>query len=1703
MPNPREVWRDLRGFVRVTRLLGLAVSLILPATAAAQQLDTRTVPANGPGRAHVNVKAFGRFAITVKSRQGVSVQLVDRVSGPGTVEGRAGHADGRIDTYLDRGTYRILTNGDPAAEGKAQLNVRRYQELNGPAPAQLVELKPIDAPLGDVEKRSYWLDITKRRTVALEAAGRNLTDLRLWKDGTWLVDAEPATDTIEPKTGRPMRVRRLAANLEPGLYLVTAYGGPPLAWAEDDGSHPFHLRFGVETNPEALRRRHVIGPFGYDRFIVHGANYFRVELEEARSLELDIRRYNASNPFVSSSLSRVSISKKSVPPVAETNVSSGPHLVTVKGRPGRPYVLQHFQTRHYVVLKKGPHYVATVHAGHAEDSIDATGIVVSGTSPHSAVSWQTVKVSGDRSWGRRFNLMAMATVFVEVAEDGPYRILATGSGRARIRVEPFLVSKPRGYKTPAFQSSGHKWELQKGLYVVTIDPEKQGIVDVAMSRTGAIHNTIQSLLGGTKQASLRPALRFEKHDVPRYGHRLYVSQQPGVSVGIIARKLPVDLREPLAVAQRPDETFSIHATIEEEGLLYAQAEDGTRLDVSVDGGPWTKSARPSIGAHRVRVRHTGKNIAQYALGLRTKRTDPDTPLPKLPDARLANLPKFEVLADRKPTYLDLDRNSAASYLVQASKAGLYRLESTGLLATSGTLRTRVVTRLVEQKQNGVGRNFLVQQYLGVGDYQLTARTLGRTKGHLGLRLSRTNERNGGKLIDRIPARATLPAGETLMYRFRIEKAGRYRLRAIGRDRTFRARLEDNEGWPIERPNVTADFDRYFEPGRYRLVVLPQTVDARVVTVLERQRPAVERVGHGPHAIAIDETVHHVWTGGKKSARDVWRFEVPADIDAKIELGGKMHGDVFRLDGKKKTKVAYVPPLRGWRGPLAKGRYRLEARHLHTTKGAPYNVAVRAVQLVVGRTWKVRAPNVVELAVGTEELVEISSFGSSDVEARLVDNDGRVVAKSDDRPDDWNFLLATRLEPGRYRLYVDPVAKRRARTEVTVATRVEQLAKPISVETGKKIVVGAKKRVYPLDVPSDARFLVAWARSPETIGLALSAKTDRGWRTIAENVGRPAHVEVPLERGGQHRLEVWSVDQRGSSIVLDVHAVKPTTVTEAELGKGLVTRRSTSRLPVAILQVRLDRPGTFRFDDDVRVSSTASTPLVPLARGLAHASTNTLWVARPKKGGRLFGRRVTRSGGRLPLTIGKAPVSVDLEGKGYALAMVAATKAVPGVAVLEPSEVLSPAHFDVTDGGRAVAVRFEDGALRAHLFAASPAPDAFDAALSVRRFARAKPEALTGGIRRGAVPAGGAVELSLPAGRHRFRIAMDEGGVAAVGSDRVGRVVVSAGAVERFDADARRVVVLNPTKTALAYVVEASPSIATRTVPYEAVEIGEGRLELVVPPSARTRVLRIRGAEHATFVGADGQVAIGTAMPVGARGGVVRVRHGAGPVMAWVDEGRPFEGLFADRAGASVRATPGVVKLSGAEATLGLQTDTPALFVARIGAPVVARWQVDGTTPQVDVAPRGASLATFLASGAGKLRVRAVADAVLPRAITLAKQEVTALSEGIGPEVIVGPGQAQAFTFAVPDKRSIGIGIRATSADVTAELRKTDGTVVGRGVAQMHELDAGTYVLVVTSPPAGQVARVRPAVVGLEKPSTGPPPDVLRGYLSKAGYSEAP
>jgi hypothetical protein len=178
------------------------------------------------------------------------------------------------------------------------------------------------------------------------------------------------------------------------------------------------------------------------------------------------------------------------------------------------------------------------------------------------------------------------------------------------------------------------------------------------------------------------------------------------------------------------------------------------------------------------------------------------------------------------------------------------------------------------------------------------------------------------------------------------------------------------------------------------------------------------------------------------------------------------------------------------------------------------------------------------------------------------------------------------------------------------------------------------------------------------------------------------------------------------------------------------------------------------------------------------------------------------------------------------------------------------------------------------------------------------------------------------------------------------------------------------------------------------------------------------------------------------------------------------------------------------------------------------------------------LDAYLPAGVSHLGFSALGEGELGGFAEITSTAVTPAREGLGTEILLPPGDTRYFSFHVATRRPVGWGASAGAERVSCRLLRGDGrAVTARAPAasappaapalpagptpatapvaapalgaladmlQMADLEAGDYLLVLTAPPDTAPLRVRPVVVGLELPDTGPPPEVIRRYLQDAG-----
>ena len=210
--------------------------------------------------------------------------------------GDAGVRDGRLDVLLDKGVYKLRLSGAKIANGDAALSVAPFV----PLAAADTETPARRRDERRARRSPATLVLGARRIPAsacrsTPSAGRCATCARGGTERTSSISSRTPR-SVEPKAGRPLTRLRLDGVAEPGLYLVTAYGGEALQWTDGDTAQPFYVQAGTADLPaRRVGRRRRSARRGSLRYALPTrANYARIDLLEVAPLRLGVRRGKTS-----------------------------------------------------------------------------------------------------------------------------------------------------------------------------------------------------------------------------------------------------------------------------------------------------------------------------------------------------------------------------------------------------------------------------------------------------------------------------------------------------------------------------------------------------------------------------------------------------------------------------------------------------------------------------------------------------------------------------------------------------------------------------------------------------------------------------------------------------------------------------------------------------------------------------------------------------------------------------------------------------------------------------------------------------------------------------------------------------------------------------------------------------------------------------------------------------------------------------------------------------------------------------------------------------------------------------------------------------------------------------------------------------------------------------------------------------------------
>ena len=637
----------------VIRILIMMIITLEAVPAAAQEtivkepaakLEKTVFEAARTNETLLHISYPGRFSIQATSQQGTRVEIIDRMAGPFAFAGSAGEEDGRLDLILDTGTYKIRLISHEKGSGQVKLNAFPFQEVkpvtNIKELPYLQDLELIRDNLEDLQQQSYWVQIKERQVLRLEMLGCNLKDARLWRDGSWLENIQPTITQYEPIPGQPMTHAEFHHDLNPGIYLLTCYGGPAQKWTKETNQFPFYLRMGIPSLGQNGQRLLEISPFGRDAYFIDGkTNFFQLLREEKKPASLSINTWRNTKSRFNSIYSSAVITKKSRDPwcIIKGSAGGGKQWVIVTAAPGEQLELDYFEQRWFCELSRDHnlYWISSIHSAQGRDAIDVTAFL---TTPDKDVPVKTevITVTPDEAVIRKVNLLGTIEVFLFIREEGTYVIEENPETGAvgMYQLKPFMISKPGIYQPPPFQDAGSDFELTSGYYILTINPKSKGILHFALhKKANWLSRTAKSLFSKTPaslkrqpQQALRnlvwPQVELEKPGkVPRY-YKLWLNQRADVESGIIVRQLPLNLQDPLPVPLEPGQSVILKMNHDEKTHLKIT---GGNYQVKVDNAVWDGSAPLAPGFHHLELQ--SRDTKARLFNLETEVIKPYSPPP--------------------------------------------------------------------------------------------------------------------------------------------------------------------------------------------------------------------------------------------------------------------------------------------------------------------------------------------------------------------------------------------------------------------------------------------------------------------------------------------------------------------------------------------------------------------------------------------------------------------------------------------------------------------------------------------------------------------------------------------------------------------------------------------------------------------------------------------------------------------------------------------------------------------------------------------------------------------------------------------------------------------------------------------------------------------------------------------------------------------
>ncbi|WP_224360294.1 hypothetical protein [Hyalangium versicolor] len=890
----------------------------------AASVSPATVPARGAQEAILTLDKAGRYIVKAQSPAGTACDIVDHVRGPFEHSGQVGRSSCELDLLLDAGTYKLRLNSKAKGKGNVTLSVTPYTELN-PSPLRLEPRREVKQNLKPRQQASYWLKIDQRQPVTLRIAGRHAGDVRLWRTGEWLEPLAARDTSPRPHPGQPIHEWWFESMLEPGVYLLTAYGTNSAVWTQSDTADDSGLtvswgfpkasadRIATLTLPETGLATLEFPEEPEAFFLSREGNSKTTTRLSLHPVGSD----GSTNVFSSAEATCEIDGKALVPECGTSSGSKRGRVALIRGEPGARLTLRWArllldrwedgvygsgaQSLGFEVVKGGD-YLVGIHETPLDQDSAPVGCSLSQvfTQGDSLLQGRDLlKVGPDAPFRRSFNYNGnSATLQFEITRSARY-VFQT-AGERKTRCELFRYDKDKLTRLtetlPDAKTCRVAVPATPGMYELRLYGGTEGIENVTLAADGPQPSSDTP----TKVSCLFPSVRLG--DKSRYVLSSTRSSERALR-GLFLRPLPLTLSEPMALV------------LDGRKSLKVPLSGGRPVEIrSLSGEPFTCALGDTKGDAKGGTcalpgssgELTLENPGTSAITLSLRRPPPPPSAPPPLVAFSPNLAPLPVLAPSTSMWLDFDRDQAHSLLFDVKDAGLYHVTTEGLLSTECRIRTPVVQEVGAASGGGRGRNCLVSSYLRPGRYLLTVRTVGQSRGRGSVLLERRSVKSAEGLGGEAEIFFRADAGDLIQQKLRVPKRAEYTLSTAAQSGALQCRLDDPQGWPVVPIPAPCTSTMTLASGNYLWTQLPLTVESMRRTSLERVRPTVTLKGNKVHALPFNAW-SRVALG--KDGKDEFSFELLSQLDVAFALTHGMQGRLYRVGADNELKpVETIAPM---------------------------------------------------------------------------------------------------------------------------------------------------------------------------------------------------------------------------------------------------------------------------------------------------------------------------------------------------------------------------------------------------------------------------------------------------------------------------------------------------------------------------------------------------------------------------------------------------------------------------------------------------------------------------------------------------------------------------------------------------------------------------------------------------------------------------